>query len=101
MQNVGMLKLLTGTALAGFIVIGGAQAQSSGQMQSSGPNPPQQAGTTGAYDNPGYETGKSNCGPQNKTCANYPTGDTVKDNSTQYLSPQDMQQQKAPQQQSK
>jgi hypothetical protein len=26
------------------------------------------------YDTPGYNPGQSNCGPDLKTCANYPTG---------------------------
>ena len=84
-RKVAMLQLLTGVALAGFVVVGAAQAQSSGQAPS--PAPSQASSVPLPSSGPGANPAQPNCYPDVNHCASYPTGDSIKDNSYQYTSP--------------
>ena len=79
------LKMLVGLALIGLATAGLAQAQSSGTSSAPGARastvPLPQGGPS---DNPA----QPNCYPDVNHCASYPTGDTIKDNSYQYIAPE-------------
>ena len=94
--TISILKLLTGVALAGFVVSGAAQAQSSG---TSSPPPATQASRVPLPSSgPSANPAQPNCYPDINHCASYPTGDSVKDNSYQSISPEKPAQQPGPQQ---
>jgi hypothetical protein len=87
-QKVAMLQLLAGVALAGFVAIGAAQAQSSGQTPVPSPAPSQASSVPLPSSGPSANPAQPNCYPDVNHCASYPTGDSIKDNSYQYNSPQ-------------
>lgn len=93
-----MLRPYQIPALAAVVVLIGAAsafADSAPTMQapaaSVSPLPQERADAQAA--NPA----QPNCYPDVNHCASYPTGDTVRDNSYQYLSPQQIQQGQSPQ----
>ena len=94
-RNVSVLSLLTGVALAGFVVVGAAQAQSSGTSSAPGA---QASSVPLPQSGPSANPAQPNCYPDVNHCASYPTGDSIKDNSYQYTSPQKPAQSPGPQQ---
>jgi hypothetical protein len=77
--------MLSCVALVGVLATGAALAQSNGSSSTpqttAAAQPPLPQG-------PSTSPAQPNCYPDINHCASYPTGDSVKDNSYQYVSPQ-------------